>query len=388
MPKTDTKKVTSASSKKESELKKKKVVESSSESDSSSESESSDSSSSSSSAPVTKTKNGKTNGKTNGKEAAKVNGKKKPVSSSSSESSSESSSDSESDAPATKKRGREEVIAAPKKKVASASSSSSSSSESDSDSDSDDSSSSSSEEAVTKPAAKKQKLSEDSFNVTAKEPVKTAGAAAGGTRVFIRNLPWSIQDGDIHSFFEECGTVTGIKWFENKETGRFTGTGILDFETEEAASKAVAKNGSDLKGRPVGLEFSRAAAPGGDRAGGDRRFGGDRGGDRQDRGNFKKAEASNSFDKKNARAPTPKPDGCRTIFVGNLSFSVDDAKMTEFFSSCGEVKEIRWVERDGQFKGCGFIEFTESSATDNAVGKNGASFLGRPIRVDFAPGKN
>jgi nucleolin len=366
----------------QSELKKKKVVESS-ESDSS-ESESSDSSSSSSSsAPVTKTKK---NGKTNGKEAAKANGKKKPVSSSS-ESSSESSSDSESDAPATKKRGREEVTVAPKKKVAS--SSSSSSSESDSDSD-DSSSSSSSEDAVTtKPAAKKQKLSEDSFNVTAKEPIKSAGAAAGGTRVFIRNLPWSIQDGDIHSFFEECGTVTGIKWFENKETGRFTGTGILDFETEEAATKAVAKNGSDLKGRPVGLEFSRAAAPGGDRAGGDRRFGGDRaGGDRQDRGNFKKAEASNSFDKKNARAPTPKPDGCRTIFVGNLSFSVDDAKMTEFFSSCGEVKEIRWVERDGQFKGCGFIEFTDSSATDNAVGKNGASFLGRPIRVDFAPGKN
>lgn len=224
--------------------------------------------------------------------------------------------------------------------------------------------------------------------MTAKEPARQAApaAAGGGSRLYIRNLPWTIQDSDVHTFFAECGTVTGIKWIENKETGRFTGSGIIDFETAEAAAAAVAKNGTDLGGRPVGIEYSRAS----NNAGGAGGFNNNRAGgfgDRGDRGNNKRQEASSSFDKKNARAPTPKPDGCRTIFVGNLNFSVDDPKITEFFADCGEVREIRWIEKDGQFKGCGFIEFQDSNATDGAVAKNGASFLGRPIRIDFAAGK-
>lgn len=223
--------------------------------------------------------------------------------------------------------------------------------------------------------------------MTAKEPARAAAApaAAGGSRLYIRNLPWTIQDSDVHTFFAECGTVTGIKWIENKETGRFTGSGIIDFETAEAAALAVAKNGTDLGGRPVGIEYSRASTNPNGGAGGDR-FG-NRGGDRGGRGDFKRQEASSSFDKKNARAPTPKPDGCRTIFVGNLNFSVDDGKITEYFADCGEIREIRWIEKDGQFKGCGFVEFQDSSATDGAVAKNGTSFLGRPIRIDFAAGK-
>lgn len=200
----------------------------------------------------------------------------------------------------------------------------------------------------------------------------------------MRNLPWSVKDEDVHEFFKSCGAVTGIKWIENKETNRFTGSGIIEFESVEAASAAVALNGSDFGGRPVGIEFSRASN---NQRGGAQGGFGNRDGNRQDRGNFKKQEASSAFDKKNARAPTPKPVGCRTIFVGNLSFNVDDAKITDFFSSCGEVKEIRWVEKDGQFKGCGFIEFAESEATDKAVGFNGQAFMGRPVRVDFAAGK-
>lgn len=369
----------------EEKKKKKQVVESSSDSsDSSSDSESSDSSSSASSSSEKVVKKPTTNGKSNGKASKKV---ESSSSSGSSSDSSDESSDSESSSSSSDKKSKKRKEATPAKKVeASSSSSSDSSSESSDDSSSDSSSSSSSdsssEEVVSKPAAKKQKLSEDSHQVTAKDSYKSsaAPAAAGGSRLYIRNLPWTIQDGDIHTFFADCGTVSAIKWIENKETGRFTGSGIVDFETAEAAAAAVAKNGADLGGRPVGIEYSRANnnANGGG-------FGNN--GGRQDRGNFKRQEASNSFDKKNARAPTPKPDGCRTVFVGNLSFSVDDAKITEFFSDCGEVREIRWVEKDGQFKGCGFLEFSNSDATDGAVAKNGQAFLGRPIRIDFATGK-
>lgn len=52
--------------------------------------------------------------------------------------------------------------------------------------------------------------------------------------------------------------------------------------------------------------------------------------------------------------------------------------------SCGEIAAIRWVEKDGQFKGCGFLEFTTTEATDEAVKLNGSDLLGRRVRVDFA----
>lgn len=42
------------------------------------------------------------------------------------------------------------------------------------------------------------------------------------------------------------------------------------------------------------------------------------------------------------------------------------------------------VEKDGEFKGCGFVEFEESWSTDEAIKLNGSDALGRPMRVDYS----
>ena len=84
------------------------------------------------------------------------------------------------------------------------------------------------------------------------------------------------------------------------------------------------------------------------------------------------------------RAPAPMPDGCRTIFIGNLNFSADDQQIIEYFADCGAIREIRWLEKYDRL--CGFVEFWNSSATYKAIAKSGSSFLGRPIHIDFAAG--
>ena len=76
----------------------------------------------------------------------------------------------------------------------------------------------------------------------------------------------------------------------------------------------------------------------------------------------------------------------RTVFVGNLPRVIEDASVQEFFASCGEIKEMRWIMRDGQFKGCGFIDFADENAASNAVAMNDTPFLDRQIRVTFAEG--
>lgn len=42
------------------------------------------------------------------------------------------------------------------------------------------------------------------------------------------------------------GTVDNIEWIERN--GKFSGSGVVSFSSEEAAQKAIAKNGSDLLG--------------------------------------------------------------------------------------------------------------------------------------------
>merc|ERR1719330_2281705 len=89
------------------------------------------------------------------------------------------------------------------------------------------------------------------------------------------------------------------------------------------------------------------------------------------------------------REPTQKPEGCTTVFVGNLSWQIDEDTLKEAFADCGEISQIRFAEdrETGDFKGFGHIEFVDSSSTDAAVKMAGTDIMGRPCRVDFAADK-
>ncbi|ACI64177.1 predicted protein, partial [Thalassiosira pseudonana CCMP1335] len=75
-----------------------------------------------------------------------------------------------------------------------------------------------------------------------------------------------------------------------------------------------------------------------------------------------------------------------TVFVGNLSFHIDEDTVRETFKDCGEIASVRFAEdrETGAFKGFGHVEFVESEATDKAVELAGMDVMGRAIRVDYA----
>lgn len=58
-----------------------------------------------------------------------------------------------------------------------------------------------------------------------------------------------------------------------------------------------------------------------------------------------------------------------TVFVGNLSFNIDEETLRDAFKDCGEIASIRFAEdkETGQFKGFGHVEFVDSESTDKAV---------------------
>jgi RNA recognition motif-containing protein len=69
------------------------------------------------------------------------------------------------------------------------------------------------------------------------------------------------------------------------------------------------------------------------------------------------------------------------LYVGNLTYSVDEAQLKELFSNYGDVKDVRVIER----KGFGFVEFETVEEAEKAMeALNGTEFEGRTLRIDEA----
>ncbi len=66
-----------------------------------------------------------------------------------------------------------------------------------------------------------------------------------------------------------------------------------------------------------------------------------------------------------------------------LSFQAYDSDIRDFFSSCGEVANVKLLTRDdGKSKGLAFVRFNKKSAFNKALELSGAEHLGRSITVE------
>ena len=75
------------------------------------------------------------------------------------------------------------------------------------------------------------------------------------------------------------------------------------------------------------------------------------------------------------------------LFVGNLSFSVNDQSLMQTFSECGTVDSAKVIiDRDsGRSKGFGFVEMSSDAEAAEAINKyNGADWEGRAMNVSEA----
>jgi cold-inducible RNA-binding protein len=75
------------------------------------------------------------------------------------------------------------------------------------------------------------------------------------------------------------------------------------------------------------------------------------------------------------------------LFVGSLSYSVDDAQLKDFFSTVGEVVSAKVItDRDtGRSKGFGFVEMSSDKDAQEAIKQlNNKELDGRSISVNEA----
>ena len=128
----------------------------------------------------------------------------------------------------------------------------------------------------------------------------------------------------------------GLRLPSNRADGKHGGRAFIDFATPEGADAALAKNGETMMTRYLNIQRSRDQNKGG-------KFG-DKGG-AGDRSAPRKQELS------------AKPDGCKTVFVGNLSWQATQEDLQEAFKGCGTISNVRiaWDKDNDRSKGSALL---------------------------------
>ena len=165
-----------------------------------------------------------------------------------------------------------------------------------------------------------------------------------------------MTDDWIKEEFQSVGTVEKVEWLTHSDTGRFKGSGFLTFSSGAEASAATSLNGKELEGRPMKVEVAQP----------------------------KKPMAAGGFAGHGAEGPG---EPSESIFLGNLSWSVTDEAIRGAFAECGEITNIKYLEKDGEFRGICFVDFDSVESATKAVALAGTDIAGRPCRVNFSKKK-
>merc|ERR1712151_845271 len=126
-------------------------------------------------------------------------------------------------------------------------------------------------------------------------------------KMYIRGLPWKATEDEVREYFSSCGEIISIE-MPIMDDGRSSGTAIINFKTKQGCETCLELNGLDFNGRWLNIKYSTPKpiwSP---------------------------------------REPSQKADGCTTVFVGNLSFQIDEDTLREAFGECGEITQVRFAE--------------------------------------------
>ena len=73
-----------------------------------------------------------------------------------------------------------------------------------------------------------------------------------GKKLYVGNLPYSVDQQILQDTFSKCGTVESVNVITNRDTGQSKGFAFVEMSSSGEAQKAIQEiNGSSLEGRAV-----------------------------------------------------------------------------------------------------------------------------------------
>ncbi|KAF8390535.1 hypothetical protein HHK36_025062 [Tetracentron sinense] len=152
-------------------------------------------------------------------------------------------------------------------------------------------------------------------------------------KIFVGNLPFDIDSEKLAQFFDQAGVVEVAEVIYNRQTDQSRGFGFVTMSNLEEAEKAVEMfNRYDVNGR---LLTVNKAAPRGSRQ----------------------------------EQPPRAFEPSLRIYVGNLPWQMDDARLEQLFSEHGKVVDARVVydRENGRSRGFGFVTMSTKTDLDDAI---------------------
>jgi len=81
-------------------------------------------------------------------------------------------------------------------------------------------------------------------------------------KLYVGNLPWSIDDRKLKELFETYGKITEAVLIKDKFSGRSKGFGFITFENDKDAQKAISDmHEKDVDGRPLTVSEAKPMVP-------------------------------------------------------------------------------------------------------------------------------
>ena len=78
------------------------------------------------------------------------------------------------------------------------------------------------------------------------------------TKIYVGNLPYSVNDSSLNSNFAEFGSVTSAKVMMDRDTGRSKGFAFVEMGSADAAQAAItALNGMSVDGRSIVVNLAK-----------------------------------------------------------------------------------------------------------------------------------
>jgi len=203
-------------------------------------------------------------------------------------------------------------------------------------------------------------------------------------KVFIKGLPYSLDEASLKRDFGDCGEIVSLQFPLNEE-GRPKGFAFISFATKEGFEAALKFDNTDYGGRQISVAKANENGKGKDGKGG-----------------FRDWECPSCGDNVFARnsvcrsCGTARPDGPvvsggakqdqeNTVFIRGLPFSVTEDSVRKDFSECGEIESLKLpLNEEGKPRGIAFIKYKSAEGVDAAIKFNDTEYGGRYIGVEKA----
>ncbi|KAJ9694432.1 hypothetical protein PVL29_010094 [Vitis rotundifolia] len=183
-------------------------------------------------------------------------------------------------------------------------------------------------------------------------------------KLFVGNLPFSVDSAGLAGLFEQAGNVEMVEVIYDKITGRSRGFGFVTMSTvEEVEAAAQQFNGYELEGRQLRVNSGPPPA-------------------RRENSNFRGENSNFRGSRGGANL-----NSTNRIYVGNLSWGVDDLALETLFGEQGKVTEARVIydRETGRSRGFGFVTYSSAEEVNRAIESlDGVDLNGRSIRVTMA----